>query len=178
MKQLSDYTLLEQNPFSEKDEESIARLAANIERLPKMLALRPIVVDVNNVVVAGNKRYRALIHLGYVEVPDNWIKHIRKYTEKERKELIVLDNVSEGKWEVDVLIREYPEIDLSSIGIDLEAYKGIDYLPNYNPEAGDNFIDSQAITTTADRLAGAMSGEQTMVRIICPHCTEEFDIKV
>lgn len=175
MKKLDDYKLLENNPYSEKDSVSITRLAANIKRLPKMLALRPIVIDDENTIVAGNKRYQALLHLGYKEVPSNWIKKASDYSKEELKHLIVFDNASEGKWDIDVLIQDYPEIDLGNLGIELESDS---FMPNYNPEQGDNFIDAEAINTTADRLAGAMYGEQTMVKIICPHCTEEFDIKV
>jgi len=176
MKQLKDYHLLDANPFVIKEDRSIERLAKNIERLPKMLELRPIVVDKDNRIVAGNKRFQALQFLEYKEVPDEWIKAVQDYTEDELKELIVLDNVTEGKWDIDILIEKYPKIELKSIGIDLEPYPDIDFIPNYNPEQGDNFVDADTISTTADRLAGAMSGQQGFVTLTCPHCLEEFDI--
>jgi hypothetical protein len=59
-------------------------------------------VDENNIIIAGNQRYIALKKLGYKEVPDAWIKWCVGLTEEERKELIVIDNVSLGQFTSDI----------------------------------------------------------------------------
>ena len=118
MKQLDDYTLLENNPFTIKDEGSINRTAANIEMLPKLLTLRPIIVDKNGVIRAGNKRFQALKQLGYKEVPDGWIQSATNYTEEELKQVVLLDNVSEGVWDYEILAEEYGEIEIEEMGIE------------------------------------------------------------
>lgn len=123
MKKLSDYKLLENNPFPAADENSIKRTAENIKRLPKMLELRPIVVDSNNIIQAGNKRYQALLLLGYKEVANEWIVSAKDYSKKELKELILLDNVKEGVWDFEILKIDFPEIDLSSFNIEFPKIK-------------------------------------------------------
>ena len=178
MKKLSDYKLLENNPFPAKEEKSIERLAGNIKMLPKMLSLRPIVVDENNVILVGNKRYQALLHLGYTEVKNEWIKTAKDYTREELDQLILLDNVNEGKWDSGILLKEYEGIDIETMGIDIPSYHEVDFIPDYNPEQGDNTVSAGDISKVGDKLNGAMSGEQTRVEIVCPHCTETFEINM
>ena len=39
-----------------------------------MMEIRPIIIDENNIIIGGNQRFRAIIELGYDEIPDNWVK--------------------------------------------------------------------------------------------------------
>ena len=47
------------NPRLIKDE-SFSKLVASIKDFPKMMELRPIIVDKEGVILGGNMRYRAL----------------------------------------------------------------------------------------------------------------------
>lgn len=109
------------NPRLIKDEK-FKKLCASIESLPKMMELRPIVVDENNVVQGGNMRLKALLHLGYKEVPDNWIKQATAFTAAELKEFIIKDNVGFGEWDWDVLSNEWLEEKLIEWGLDIPNY--------------------------------------------------------
>ena len=54
------------NPRLIRDE-NFEKLKKSIIDFPKMLELRPIIVDENNVILGGNMRYKALKELGYKE---------------------------------------------------------------------------------------------------------------
>lgn len=59
------------NPRFIKDEK-FKKLVKSIQEFPKMMELRPIVVDNENIILGGNMRYRALQELKYNEIPENW----------------------------------------------------------------------------------------------------------
>lgn len=149
MKRLSNYKLLENNPFPAMNEDSIKRTAENIKRLPKMLELRPIVVDSNDIIQAGNKRFQALLLLGYKEVPDEWIVSAKNYSKKELKELILLDNVKEGVWDFEILKIDFPKIDLSSFNIEVPELDDLIFVGS--DMMGDNSnLNKPARMTTGD----------------------------
>ena len=68
--------------------------------MPEMLEVRPIIIDEENNIIAGNMRYRACIDLGYVEV---WVKQVIDFSEAQKKELMIKDNISYGEWDDEVL---------------------------------------------------------------------------
>lgn len=61
------------NPRLIKDDK-FKKLCDNIKALPEGLSLRPIVVDEQGIILGGNMRFKALLELGYKDVPDEWIK--------------------------------------------------------------------------------------------------------
>ena len=84
-----------------------------------MMALRPIIVDENNVIQGGNMRYKALQHLGFNEVPKEWIKQATDLTDEEKQRFIISDNVGFGEWEWDILANEWDTNKLIEWGLDL-----------------------------------------------------------
>ena len=66
------------------------KLKQSIKEFPKMLELRPIVVDKNGVILGGNMRYRVLKDLGW-EIKDEWVKVADKLTDEERRRFRVPD---------------------------------------------------------------------------------------
>lgn len=87
-----------ENPRIIKDDK-FKKLCSSIENFPKMMELRPIVVDENNMILGGNMRLKALQHLGFKEVSKDWIKKASELTEEEKKEFIIKDNVGFGEWD-------------------------------------------------------------------------------
>ena len=69
------------------------RLKKSITEFPKMLELRPIVVDEGFIVLGGNMRLQALKELGIKET-----FYIQKHdlTPKEKKQFVIKDNASFG----------------------------------------------------------------------------------
>ena len=68
--------------------------------MPDMLLVRPLIVDEDFNILAGNMRFRACMDLGYKEV---YVKQILDLTDNEKKELMVKDNISYGEWDEQIL---------------------------------------------------------------------------
>ena len=84
-----------------------------------MMKLRPIVVDGEGVVLGGNMRLKALQHMKYKEIPDEWVKRADELTEDEKKRFIIEDNVGFGDWDFDALANEWDTELLDDWGLDL-----------------------------------------------------------
>jgi hypothetical protein len=93
---------LEKNPFKAKDPELI-KLKKSIQKFPKMMSIRKIVIDENNIIWGGNKRYFACKMLGFNEIPDEWIDKRTDLTEEEKKRFAIADNIGFGEWDLEIL---------------------------------------------------------------------------
>lgn len=109
------------NPRIIKDEK-FKKLCQSIKALPKMMELRPIVVDENFIVQGGNMRLKALNELGYKEIPDTWVKQANDFTEEELKEFIIKDNVGFGEWDWDDLANNWDTEKLEEWGLDIPHF--------------------------------------------------------
>lgn len=109
------------NPRIIKDDK-FKKLVQSIKSFPKMLELRPIVIDENNIVLGGNMRLKACIEAGLTDVP---VKQAADLTEEQKKEFIVKDNVGYGEWDWDDLANNWDEQLLTEWGLDI---------PNFEPE--------------------------------------------
>lgn len=96
------------------------KLCKSIQDFPKMLSLRPIVVDNNMMILGGNMRFKALQHLGFKDIPDEWVKRASELTEDEARRFIIADNVSGGEWNIDDLIENWDKDELESWGLELD----------------------------------------------------------
>tara|TARA_R110000824_G_scaffold107747_2_gene254271 strand:+ start:6446 stop:6994 length:549 start_codon:yes stop_codon:yes gene_type:complete len=92
------------------------QLVSSIKEFPEMLKIRPIVVDENNVVLGGNMRLRACKEAGLKEV---WIEKVENFTEEQKKEFIIKDNVGFGEWEWDILANKWDNVQLKEWGMDV-----------------------------------------------------------
>lgn len=106
------------NPRFIRDEK-FEKLMDSIRRFPRMMEINQIKIDENNMILAGNMRFRAIQAIGYEEIPDNWINKVDGLTEEEKREFIIKDNVSYGEWDWEILANEWPEEALEEWGMDL-----------------------------------------------------------
>lgn len=109
------------NPRIIRDEKFV-KLKKSIQDFPKMLSLRPIVVDNDFVVLGGNMRLRALQDLGYKEIPDEWVKKTDELTEDEKQRFIIEDNVPFGEWNWEQLANEWDAEKLKEWGLDVPEF--------------------------------------------------------
>lgn len=109
------------NPRIIKDEK-FKKLVQSIKEFPGMLALRPIVVDNDNIALGGNMRLKALDELGYKELPDEWIRKASELTEDQKKEFIIKDNVGFGEWDWEVLSNDWDTKQLEEWGVDIPDF--------------------------------------------------------
>ena len=103
------------NPRLIRDE-NFEKLKKSIIDFPKMLELRPIIVDENNVILGGNMRYKALKELGYKYI---YVLKASDLSEEQKKEFIIKDNVGFGEWEWNILSSDWEEDKLKEWGSDI-----------------------------------------------------------
>ena len=116
---LSALKPLEKNPFKLKGDAELDGIAKSIQSFEKMMSIRKIVIDEDNQILGGNKRYYALKQLGYKTIPDEWIDKRTDLTEAEKREFIVKDNSHWGStWDYE-LLAEW-EVPLVEWGVPLE----------------------------------------------------------
>jgi len=107
------------NPRVIKDDK-FKKLCKSIEEFPEMLEKRPLVcftdTDGKFVVLGGNMRLKASKEVGLKELPillaDDW-------TEEQKNEFLIKDNVGFGEWDWDQLANEWDIDKLENWGLDL-----------------------------------------------------------
>ena len=116
---ISDVKPNPKNPRIIKDGK-FQKLVKSIQEFPDMLNKRPLIVftDVDNkyVVLGGNMRLKACKEVGIKEIPviiaDEW-------TEEQKSEFLIKDNVGFGEWDWDSLANEWDVEKLEDWGLDL-----------------------------------------------------------
>ena len=105
------------NPRVIKDER-FKKLVKSIEEFPKMMALRPMVINQDNIVLGGNMRLKALKELGYTELPDEWVRRADDLTDEEARRFIIADNVGFGEHDWEILANEWDADELADWGLE------------------------------------------------------------
>lgn len=106
------------NPRIIKDE-NFEKLLNSIKEFPKMLWLRPIVINDQNIVLGGNMRLRACQEAGMKKVP---IIYAHDLTPEEQREFIVKDNVAFGEWDMQLLQEEWDAEELDRWGVEVQEF--------------------------------------------------------
>ena len=107
------------NPRTIKGEK-FKKLVKSIQEFPDMLNKRPLIVftdvDGKYCVLGGNMRLKALNELKFKEIPvivaDEW-------TEEQKHEFLIKDNVGFGEWDWDSLANEWDVEKLDDWGLDV-----------------------------------------------------------
>jgi hypothetical protein len=131
------------NPRLIKDDK-FKKLVKSIQDFPEMLALRPIIVDDNYIVLGGNMRLRACIEAGLKKIP---IIKAGNLTPEQQKEFIIKDNVGFGEWDWDILANAWDS--------ELLAEWGLDVWQN-NDEPDYSILDSEDLTDQLGDMAGGV----------------------
>ena len=159
------------NPRVIKDDK-FAKLVKSITDFPQMLEKRPLVcftdVDGKLVVLGGNMRLKAAKEVGLKELPvvlaDDW-------TEEQKNEFLIKDNVGFGEWQWDELAADWDAQQLQDWGLDLPGFDlNSDNLgTDFNLPDGDKAPFQQMTFTLADEQA-----EQIKIAIDEIKGTEEY----
>ena len=116
---LTDIKSNPNNPRVIRDDK-FKKLVKSIKEFPKMMELRPMVIDENNIVLGGNMRLKALKELNYTEIPNEWIKSAKDLSEDEQKRFVIADNVGFGEHDYQMLKEEWNIDLLQDWGIEFE----------------------------------------------------------
>lgn len=133
------------NPRVIKDDK-FKKLVKSIQEFPKMMELRPIVVNDDMVVLGGNMRLKACKELGLKEVP---VIKASDLTEDQQRQFIIKDNVGFGEWDWDMLANEWDSQELEDWGLDVPNGQNNDEIyttkiepPIYTPKGEKPSINS------------------------------------
>lgn len=133
---IADIAEYKSNPrtISKKD---FAILKKSLKDFPSMLDVREIVVDENGVILGGNQRYKGLQALGKTKVK---VKRVTGWTDEEKREFVIKDNIANGAWDNDKLANEWDKNKLEEWGLPLKVASSGDYkelldvsIPYYTP---------------------------------------------
>ena len=143
------------NPRVIKDDK-FKKLVNSIQEFPDMLNKRPLVcftdTDGKYVVLGGNMRLKACNELKLTEIPiilaDEW-------SEEQKNEFLIKDNVGFGEWDWDDLANEWDAEKLEEWGLDLIGFdlNADDLGTEFSLPEGDKAPFQQMTFTLADEQA-------------------------
>lgn len=144
---LSDLEKLPNNPryITEDDMET---LKESLKSIPEYLEAHPIVLSDRTgkqVIIDGNQRMEAARLLGWEEVPTVLMHGL---TEEKEREIIIRANVTNGKWDYDILGNEYEVDELEKYGVDVDYFKDDEWgdLPRMDEAKMPRSLSSQYVT--------------------------------
>lgn len=114
---IKDIHINPHNPRYIRDER-YQQLKKSIKEFPKMMKLRPIIVENDGMILGGNMRYLAMIDLGYEEIPEGWVVKASELTEEEQRKFKIVDNIPFGDWDYDILANEWDFEELKGWGME------------------------------------------------------------
>ena len=177
------------NPRIIKDDK-FKKLVQSIKDFPEMMEKRPMVcvtdVDKKIYPLGGNMRLKAIQEIGHKEIPDTWVMLADSWTQEQRNEFTIKDNVGFGEWDWDSLANEWEVDKLEEWGLDLpvdlsvqeelEAEEDNYEIPNeINTDIvlGDLFeIGEHRLlcgdSTDSDQVAKLMNGEKAEISFTSP----------
>lgn len=153
---LSEIKPYEKN--ARKNDDAVEYVVKSIEQCEY---IAPIILDENNVILAGHTRYKALKKLGYKEA-ECVIKE--GLTEEQKKKYRLLDNKTAefAEWDFDLLKDELAELDFGDLEIDW-------YIPNTEFEENNEHLREQEDIDLEEY-------ESNKKQVECPSCGFKFEV--
>jgi DNA modification methylase len=115
---INSIKLNDKNPRFIKNEK-FKKLVKSIKEFPKMLEIRPIVVDNEGIILGGNMRYKACLDAKLEEV---YIIRAENLTEEQKQEFIIKDNVGYGEWDFEALNADWEIDQVIEWGLDVPDF--------------------------------------------------------
>ena len=121
-------TNLKSNPSNPRiiKDDKFKKLVQSIKDFPEMMEKRPMVcvTDVDGKLhpLGGNMRLKALQELNFKEIPDTWVMLADSWTQEQRNEFTIKDNVGFGEWDWDSLANEWDSEKLDDWGLDIPDF--------------------------------------------------------
>lgn len=157
---------LKQNPRNPRkiEPEKIDKLVESLRSFPEMMEKRPIVcvtdVDGKLYPLGGNQRLKAIKQLDMKEIPDNWVVLADDWSEEQRQEFLIKDNVAVGEWDWEMLKTDWDTEQLSDWSLDMPKWEeqGVDldsdeFGTDFSLKDGDKAPFQQMTFTLADEQA-------------------------
>jgi len=112
---------------------------------------KPLIVDEKMMVLGGNMRLKAFKELEYTEV---WVDDMDGWTEEQKKDFVVVDNVGFGSWDYDILANDYDVVELDSMGVELDPnmFNAVDDEKSYEEATNEKFNDYTVYFSNEEQL--------------------------
>ena len=158
---INELTLTEKNPrtISKKD---FATLKKSLKDFPSMLKVREVVIDENYRVLGGHQRIKALQAQGKTKLV---VKKVTGWTEEQKDEFLIKDNIANGDWDNDKLANEWDKEKLEEWGLPIKIAGNSDYkelldvsIPYYEPDEKKPDLDKLADFSDFDELNKVIDG--------------------
>ena len=159
---LSEIKVNPNNPRLIKDDK-FAKLVQSIKDLPQMLAIRPIVVNSDMVVLGGNMRLKACKEAGLKEVP---IIIADNLTEEQQREFLIKDNVSGGEWDWSMIANEWDADQLEEWGLDV---------PQFAAEVDYSILDDEDVSQQLEDMTDGVK-KAIQIEFEAEHYEEAFEL--
>lgn len=153
---LEDIKPYQNNP--RRNNEAIEKVIKSIDEFG---FTNPILIDEDNIIIAGHTRYEASKQLELKQVPCIAIKNL---TKEQKKAYRLIDNKTNefASWDYNKLVEELSDI----VNIDMKEY-------NFNI----NDFEDLSISDKDFILDEELEGKEKKAKIVkCPHCNEEFEV--
>lgn len=122
VEKLSNLVHNEKNPRYIKGKRK-ADLEQSLTEFPEMKEIREIVIDENNLILAGDKRAYVLDEMGYTDVK---VKKVTGLTEEQKRRVIIIDNDHNGDWDADIIREHWDADELAGWGVPKFSMPGDD----------------------------------------------------
>ena len=133
----------------------------------------PLVVDKEHVIITGHSRYKALLQLGFTEVPCIVKKDL---SETEARKYRITDNkLSEmSSWNEEYLRKELMELE-NVVGFTTDEIKE---MIEYSSKRGVTEEDIERVSNKLDNkfIDAVEKHFNDKVTLLCPHCFKEFEL--
>jgi ParB-like chromosome segregation protein Spo0J len=127
------------------------KLVQSIKDFPRMMEIRPIVVNADNMVLGGNMRLKACIEIGLTELP---VLRVEDLTAEQQREFIIKDNSAFGEWDWELLANQWDALQLEEWGLDIPQWeKDENYGTDFSLPDGDKAPFQPMTFTLADEQA-------------------------
>lgn len=141
-------------------------LKKSIKNFPSMMKVREVVVDETNRVLGGHQRIKALQAQGKTKV---LVKRVSGWTDEQKDEFMIKDNIANGDWDNDKLANEWDKNKLEEWGLPLKIASSSDYkellevsIPYYTPAEICPNLDDLADLSEVDEL------DDMILKLKCP----------
>ena len=143
------------------------KLVKSIEEFPDMLNKRPLIVftdvDGKYCVLGGNMRLKALNELKYKEVP---VMLADEWTEEQKAEFLIKDNVGFGEWDWDSLANEWDAEKLDDWGL---------YVPELAEDVDYSILDEEDLDDQLNDMADGVK-KAIQIEFEAEHYEEAYEL--
>ena len=155
MREIVTLALKDIHPYEKNPRKNDAAVDDVAESIRQVGYRQRIIVDENNVILAGHTRWKALKKLGWKEVE---VQRELDMTEEQKRKYRLLDNkVSEKSgWDYELLEWEMENLDFEGYDFGFDTYDSVDM--------DDMFIEAEP-------------KEKEKKKVTCPHCGQEFELE-